>query len=105
MSKKVKTTVGEFIKSMTAKEKKQFEQEHKDFLISEMLIAAMQKDDVSVRKLAELAGVSPAIVQGVRSGTKNNITVKTLHKIVQVFGYSLALTKDDVVVPLDIARL
>ncbi|MFH1832198.1 MAG: helix-turn-helix transcriptional regulator [bacterium] len=102
---KVKTTCGEFLKSLSPKERKLFEKEHKEFLISEMLIAAMQKDDISVRKLAELAGVSSAIVQSIRAGTQKNITLKTLYKIVHVFGYSLALTKDNVVVPIDIARL
>ncbi len=57
MNKKVKTTCGEFIDSLSPKQKKQYEKEHKEFLISEMLLAAMEGDNVSVRKLAKLAGV------------------------------------------------
>jgi hypothetical protein len=30
----------------------------------------MEQDDISVRKLARLAGISPTIVQAIRSGTK-----------------------------------
>lgn len=105
MNKKVKTTVGEFLKSLTPKQRKKFEAEHREFVISEMLLAAMQKDDISVRKLAELADVSPAIVQSIRAGTKRNVTVKTLYKIMHVFGYSLALTKDNTILPIDTARL
>jgi hypothetical protein len=57
MNKKVKTTCGEFIDSLSPKQKKQYEKEHKEFLISEMLLAAMEGDNVSVRKLAKLAAV------------------------------------------------
>jgi DNA-binding Xre family transcriptional regulator len=104
MTKNVKSTCGEFLKSLTPKQKKQFDKEHKEFLISEMLIAAMQNDDVSVRELAKLAGVSPSIVQGVRSGIKKNVTVKTLSKLVKVFGYSIVLKKDKTFLHLDSAK-
>lgn len=104
MNKKVKTTCGEFIDSLSPKQKKQYEKEHKEFLISEMLLAAMEGDNVSVRKLAKLAAVQPAVIQGVRSGTKNNVTVKTLQKIMTVLGYSLVFKKDNQVLPLDTTR-
>ena len=64
----------------------------------------MEGDNVSVRKLAKLAGVQPAVIQGVRSGTKNNVTVKTLSKIMTVLGYSLVFKKDNQVLPLDTTR-
>lgn len=95
------TTFGKYLKSLTPKHRKKFEQEYKEFLISEMLIAAMENDDISVRELAKTAGVSPAIIQALRSGTKKNITVKTFSKIMKPFGFSIALVKDDLVLPLD----
>ena len=56
---KVQTTYDRFIGNMTAKQKKEWEEEYKEFLVSEMLLAAMHEDEVSVRELAKLAGVSP----------------------------------------------
>ncbi len=70
MIKKIKSTCDEFVESLKAKEKKDFEQEYKDLLFSEIILAIMEQDDISVRKLARLAGISPTIVQAIRSGTK-----------------------------------
>lgn len=105
LKKNENTTLGKYLKSMTAKHRKKFEQEYKVFLISEMIIAAMENEDVSVRELAKIAGVSPAIIQALRSGTKKNITIKTFSKIMKPFGFSVALVKDDLVLPIDIKRL
>jgi len=78
MSKKVSTTYDKFLKSLTPKQRKQFDKEHKEFLISEMILAAMEKDNVSVRQLAKMADLSPTIIQGIRSGIRKNVTIKTI---------------------------
>jgi len=101
MKKNENTTVGKYLKSMSPERRKKFEQTYKEHLISEMLIAAMHNDDVSVRELAKRADVSPAIVQALRSGTKKNITIKTISKIMKPFGFSVALVKDDLVLPFE----
>ena len=80
---------------MTSKERKDFEEGYKDLLISEMLIAAMKQDGVSVRELAKEAGVSPTIIQGIRSGTRDNITVKSLLKVLGALGYRLKAERED----------
>lgn len=105
LKKNENTTGGKFFKSLTPTQRKNFEKEHKEFLISEMLLAAMEQDNVSVRELSKLAGVSPAVVQGIRSGTKKNITVKTFSKLMKTFGFSLALKKDDLVLPINTTKL
>lgn len=105
MSKKTLTTTEKFLKSLTPKQRKQFDKEHKEFLISEMILAAMEQDQISVRKLAELAGVSPTIIQGIRAGTRKNVTVKTLSKILHIFGYSLVMQKGDMRLPIDTSQL
>lgn len=105
MSKKVLTTYERHLKSLTPKQRKQFEKERKEFLISEMIIAAMEHDDISVRKLAEMAKVSPTLIQGIRSGTKKNVTVKTFSKIFSILGYNIVLEKNGEYLPLDISQL
>ncbi len=61
-----KSTYDTFYESLILEAKKDFDNEYKDLLIAEMLCAAMEEDNVSVRELAAIAGVSPTIVQGLR---------------------------------------
>ena len=91
-----KSTYDKFYESLSAEEKKDFDNEYKDLLISEMLFAAMAQDDVSVRELAADAGVSPTIVQGLRSGTRKNVNMKTFFKILGSLGYTLSVERDGV---------
>ncbi len=109
MTKKIKkdkqlTTYERVMASLTPKEKKEYEQEYKEFLISEMLLAAMEQDDISVRKLAKLAGVSPTVVQGVRSGDRENITVQSFVKILKALDCSLVVEKGGQRFPLDLPK-
>ena len=87
--KKAKSTYEEF--TADKKQRKLLDEEYKDLLISEILLAAMKKDHISVRKLARAAGVSPTIIQGLKSGNKTNITVDTLSRILDTIGYQIVL--------------
>lgn len=89
MKKKNKSTYDEFIED--SKQHKLLEKEYKDLLVSELLLAAMEEDHLSVRKLAAAAGVSPTIIQGLRTGKRANITIETLLKILDVIGYQIVL--------------
>ncbi len=73
------------------KRKKQFDQQYREFVLSELLLALMAEDEVSVRELAKEAGVSPTIIQQIRSGTKGNLTLSTLISILEALGYSTTL--------------
>lgn len=46
----------------------------------------MEQDEVSVRKLAKLAGVSPTVVQAMRSGTKKDFSMQSFFKILKGLG-------------------
>jgi DNA-binding Xre family transcriptional regulator len=87
MKKKTKSTYEEFIEDVEQKDL--LDREYKELLLSELLIAAMEHDQISVRKLASAAGVSPTIIQGLRSGSKTNITIETLSKILDAVGYQI----------------
>jgi len=93
MKKKHKSTYEEFVED--SKEHKLLDQEYQALLVSELLIAAMEVDHLSVRKLAEAAGVSPTIIQELRKGRKSNITLETLSKILDVIGYQITFTPKD----------
>jgi transcriptional regulator with XRE-family HTH domain len=73
------------------KRKKQFDQQYREFVLSELLLALMEEDEISVRELAKEAGVSPTIVQQIRSGAKGNLTLSTLISILEALGYTTTL--------------
>ena len=73
--------------------KKQFESGYTDFLLSEFLHEAMTERHLSVRKLSEKAHVSPAMIQNLRSGKTQNISLKKLSAISNVLGYEIRLQK------------
>src|ERR1700722_8402906 len=89
MKKKSKSTYEEFIEDQ--EQKALLEKEYSELLVSELLLAVMKEDRISVRKLAIAAGVSPTIIQGLRTGKKTNITIDTLTKILDAIGYQIIL--------------
>lgn len=86
--KKVKSTYDELMESLTPKEREEFEKEYRELALSELILAAMQQDDISVRKLAKIADVSPTIVQEMRSGVKTDFTMQSFFKILKGLGFN-----------------
>ena len=86
MTKKIKSTFDKFIESLSPEERKKYDVEYREFVLSELLLAAMAKDNISVRKLAKIAGVSPTIVQAMRSGTKTDFSMQSFFKILRGLG-------------------
>lgn len=75
------------------KRREQFEKGYNEFLVNEFLLEAMEENHISVRKLAEKASVSPAIIQRIRTGGSSNITLKKLSDIATVLGYRINFKK------------
>ncbi|MCF7800059.1 helix-turn-helix transcriptional regulator [Candidatus Babeliales bacterium] len=95
-SKEAKTNLSTYERlTQDPKRKAKIEREYKDLLLSELLIALMEEDRVSVKKLALAAGISPSIIQDIRSGKKENITLKTFSSIAGALGYGIELKKLD----------
>lgn len=80
-------------KMKNRKFKKAFEKSYKELLFSELMISIMEGDDVSVRNLAEEAGISPSVIQNLRSGKQHDIKVSNLIKIAHVFGFQVILER------------
>ncbi len=59
----MKSTFDTFIESLSPEECKKFNEEYRIFALSELILAAIAKDNVSVKKLAKIAKVSPTIIQ------------------------------------------
>jgi DNA-binding Xre family transcriptional regulator len=73
--------------------KEDLEKRYKEFILSELLLAAMEEDHISIRKLAKEAGVSPSLIQDLRSGKKDNLTFRSFSHIVDALGYDIVLEK------------
>jgi hypothetical protein len=105
MNKRVKSTADEFVESLSPYEKKKFDEEYKDFLLSELILAAMEQDDISVRKLAKLAGVSPTVIQAMRSGAKKDFSMHSFFKVLKGLGCKKIMVElHGHLIPLDISR-
>lgn len=72
---------------------KDLNKKYREFILSELLMALMEEDHISVRKLAQEAGVSPSLVQDLRSGKKDNLTFKNFSNLVDALGYDIILEK------------
>ncbi len=75
--------------------KKEFEKEYDDLLLSELVLAVMENDKISVRKLAKASNLSPTVIQKIRSGQQKDIKVGNFISIMQECGYALVLEKGD----------
>lgn len=96
------STYDEHIASLSPKELKDFENGYRELVLSELLIALMNEDNISVRKLAKEAGLSPSSIQGIRSGDKDNITMKNFFRILDALGCSFEIKKGNLVFPVEI---
>lgn len=104
MNKKVLSTYDEHLKGMTKNRRKNFEEGYRDLLLSELLIAIMQEDEISVRELAKAAGISPTIIQGVRSGKNSNVTMQSFFRMMNALGCSLVVEKNSLRFPLELPK-
>lgn len=103
-TKKTMTTHEKLMKSLTKEQKEKYDEEYRDLLLSELLLAIMEDDAISVRALAKAAGLSPAVIQGIRSGEKQNITTQSFFKILHALNCSLIVKKNKHVFPIELER-
>ncbi|MBW8308071.1 MAG: helix-turn-helix transcriptional regulator [Candidatus Paracaedibacteraceae bacterium] len=68
---------------------KGFEEGYKDFLLSDMIIGIMNENKKTVRGLSEETGLSPSIIQRMRSGKQKGININNLIAIARACGYHI----------------
>ncbi len=73
------------------KRKKKFDTGYRRFLLSELLIAWMEKDNESVRALAKELKLSPTVVQALRTGSQIDLKASNLLNLLDHFGYQISL--------------
>ena len=91
MKNKKQSTYEQYVASLSKEQKDSFDRGYQELLLSELLQALMKQDELSVRELAAAAGVSPTIIQGLKSGTRTNVTINTVSKVLDAIGYELTV--------------
>ncbi|MBI3508897.1 MAG: hypothetical protein HY069_04620 [Chlamydiia bacterium] len=71
-----------------AKRRRKFDEEYRQLVLVEILIPILEKSEIPVRTLAKAAGVSPTIIQEIKSGKKEGISYLTFLSILEALGYS-----------------
>ncbi|WP_026515244.1 hypothetical protein [Butyrivibrio sp. LB2008] len=89
----MKSTFDQFITD-NPEQKKLFDKEYEEFLLSEFIIQKMEEENVSVRSLAQKADVSPTVIQKLRNTeTAEKINYKTFIAVINSLGYKVKLEK------------
>jgi len=76
----METTFDKYINNKP-QEREKFDREYADFLLSEFVLEKMEKENISVRTLAKRAGVSPTIIQKIRSKDAEKINYRTFSSV------------------------
>jgi hypothetical protein len=69
------------------KRRHKFEEEYRQLVLVEILIPILEKSEIPVRTLAKAAGVSPTIIQEIKSGKKEGVSYQTFLAILEALGY------------------
>jgi len=88
----METTYDKFINS-NPKRKAKFEKEYNDFLLSEFILEKMEQEHVSVRTLAKKAGVSPTVIQKIRTKNAERINFRTFTNVLHSLGYKINIER------------
>ena len=64
-----------------------------EFRLSEFVLEKMESEHISVRSLAQKAGVSPTVIQKIRSGDAERINFRTLTGVLNSLGYRITIEK------------
>jgi DNA-binding Xre family transcriptional regulator len=88
----METTFDKFITNDPV-EKELFDKEYNDFLLSEFVLEKMEEERISVRALAQKAGVSPTVIQKIRSQNAEKINFRTFTNVLRSLGYKVNIEK------------
>lgn len=75
--------------------REQFEKEYEEFLLSEIIKTLMKNGNMTVRKLAEKVGLSPTVIQKIRSGEQEDVKLSNFLNISHSCGFKVILQKGD----------
>jgi DNA-binding Xre family transcriptional regulator len=68
--------------------------EHKELMLSELVLAIMAEDSKSVRALADELGMAKTAIQNLRTGEQKDMKLSNFVKLTHAYGYDLVLEKE-----------
>ena len=92
MVKKLTTTFDKWMADTEIKE--HFDKDYKNFVLSEIILALMENDGKSVRELAREVGLSPTVIQNIKSGKQQDMKIKNFVSIAHACGYHILLMNE-----------
>ena len=92
MVKKLTTTFDKWMADTEIKE--HFDKDYKNFVLSELILALMENDGKSVRELAKEVGLSPTVIQNIKSGKQQDMKIKNFVSIAHACGYHILLMNE-----------
>jgi hypothetical protein len=91
---KANKTVSTFDRIMKdPKRRRRFDRKYRSFVLSEIIHGLMEQEKKSVRELAREVGISPTVIQDIRSGGRTNVTLRSFLGIVSALGGKVAVQK------------
>ena len=63
-------------------------------MLSELILALMENDGKSVRELAKEVGLSPTVIQNIKSGKQQDMKIKNFVSIAHACGYHILLKNE-----------
>lgn len=90
-NKKRLTTFDREMKNSDFRE--EFDKRYTEFLLSELISILMESENKSVRKLAKEVGLSPTVIQNIRSGEQEDVKLSNFINISHACGFDLVLQK------------
>jgi hypothetical protein len=72
-----------------------FETGYQNFLLSELLIAMMENDHLSIDQLAKEVNISSSVIQDICSGKQKDLKFSNFLEVAKACGYSLILEKGE----------
>lgn len=91
MTRKSLSTFEREMQNLSFREK--FEVKYEEFLLSELICFLMKMEAKSVRQLAEETGLSPTVIQKMRSGKQEDVKLRNFISISHACGFHLVLEK------------
>lgn len=80
--------------------KKEYRKHYTRLVLSELIIALMEKDHKSVRVLAAECDISTTIITKLRSGKQKDLKLSNFLNLIEFFGYDLILEKGNERIPV-----
>ena len=91
--KKIESEFDRFYNALSPEQKGKFDKEYEAFCLSEFMLEKMEEEHISIRVLAKKAGVSPTVIQKIRSKDAEKINYRTFSNVLNSLGYRIKIEK------------